>query len=71
MLAAAFFVTSIVLTILAQGSGSGPSLIERLDQSQGAGAVTGEQPAGEGTGGGTILDKLKGSETGPAVPQSQ
>ncbi len=61
-LAAAFFLTSITLTIMANKRSGAPSV---LDQSAPAGEKPAEAPA-EGRGG--ILDKLQGG--GPQVPRS-
>lgn len=62
-LAAAFFVTSILLTILAQQSVAPRSILDGAGQSQTA--------PGEGEGGG-ILDKLRQDSPGtPQVPRSQ
>lgn len=79
-LAVAFFATSIVLTILSRGAGTGTSIIDST-----AGGVAapppaaGEAPTGDGQG---ILNQLQqlqggsetgagGTDTGPQVPQSQ
>ncbi len=68
-LAAAFFLTSIALTLLARHSGNAGSV---FDSTHPAGApVTGPATPGESApaGRGGILDKLQPS--GPAVPQNQ
>ncbi|MFA7305325.1 MAG: preprotein translocase subunit SecG [Hyphomicrobium sp.] len=68
-LAAAFFLTSIALTLLARHSGNAGSV---FDATRPAGApVTGPATPGESApaGRGGILDKLQPS--GPAVPQNQ
>ena len=68
-LAAAFFLTSIALTLLARHSGNAGSV---FDGTRPAGApVTGPATPGESApaGRGGILDKLQPS--GPAVPQNQ
>ncbi len=68
ILGGAFFLTSLLLTILAQGGGinSGGSLLEKLGQKPGA-AATGEAKPGEAkpgepakpADGRSLLDKLK------------
>lgn len=71
-LAASFFATSIILTILANQRSGGPSLLESAGRpAAGAPAVpaAGDKPAeapAEGRGG--ILDKLQGGA--PSVPRN-
>jgi preprotein translocase subunit SecG len=68
-LAAAFFLTSISLTLLARHSGSASSVFDttRPARAPAAGPATPGESAPTGRGG--ILDKLQPS--GPAVPQNQ
>jgi preprotein translocase subunit SecG len=73
-LAAAFFLTSILLTVLAQRGGPGGSVFDRAappgNGAPAAGDTGGGTPAPqEGRGG--ILDKLQGAPSGPAVPQTR
>jgi preprotein translocase subunit SecG len=72
-LAAAFFLTSIFLTILAQRGGPGGSVLDQAaPQTSGtpaAGDKAGAPAPQEGRGG--ILDKLQPAPSGPAVPQSR
>jgi preprotein translocase subunit SecG len=70
-LAAAFFLTSIMLTILAQRGGPGGSVLDQTaPQTEGAAAPAGA-PAAPQEGRGGILDKLQPAPSGPAVPQSR
>ena len=78
MLAAAFFVTSIVLTIMARHSANTGSVIDqKTGTSTTAPATPGSAPAPGGDAGkaaparGGILDKLQQQPTGPVVPQSK
>lgn len=68
-LAAAFFVTSIALTLLARHSGNAGSVFDstRPASAPAAGPTTPGESAPAGRGG--ILDKLQPSR--PAVPQNQ
>lgn len=70
-LAAAFFLTSIMLTLLARHSGNAGSV---FDATRPAGAPPAAGPAVPGesapAGRGGILDKLQ-PPSGPAVPQNQ
>jgi len=71
-LAAAFFATSITLTILGQRGAEPTSILDRIgggDSSPAAPATPGESTPGQGGG---ILDKLQPSApASPQVPQSQ
>jgi preprotein translocase subunit SecG len=58
ILAAAFFVTSLGLTLIARYGEQPMDILDRLPAGQ---------QQGEGTGGGGVLDQLGGSDT-PAVP---
>ncbi|MBI1385504.1 MAG: preprotein translocase subunit SecG [Rhizobiales bacterium] len=72
ILGAAFFATSIILTVLAQRSGEPPSIIDQLGQpaTQSAPATpTGEGAPASAPSGGGILDALQPAT--PQVPQSQ
>ena len=65
MLAAAFFITSITLTILAGNRGDSGSLLDRLE------GRAGGQTDGSSSGG-SLLDKIQPkTPSGPEVPQSQ
>ena len=77
-LAAAFFASSIILTILANTSPAGRSILDKLNVKP-AGTVSVPAvdpnakpvegaPAAPATGGG-LLDKLKGGSGSPSVPQ--
>jgi preprotein translocase subunit SecG len=70
-LAAAFFATSILLTLVAQHSAPRSSILDTTAPSATAPATTGEKPAetptAPDTGRGGILDKLQE----PSVPQSR
>ncbi len=71
-LAIAFFVTSVLLTVLAQRGGGGEGILDRLQRGNApltgttpaSPAPTGQTPA---TGGG-ILDKLQNPPAAPATP---
>ncbi|MCB1526395.1 MAG: preprotein translocase subunit SecG [Hyphomicrobiaceae bacterium] len=68
-LAAAFFVTSITLTLLANQGSNAPSLLDRAGQPGATAPAAGGDAAGKGdapASGGGILDKLQG----PQVPRS-
>ncbi|MGD9668334.1 MAG: preprotein translocase subunit SecG [Hyphomicrobiaceae bacterium] len=70
-LALAFFITSIVLTILANQRTSGPSVLDSTRPASGTSApapAAGDKPAEAPAGRGGILDKLQGG--GPQVPRS-
>lgn len=68
-LALAFFITSIVLTILANQRTGGPSVLDSARPASGTSApASGDAPAEAPAGRGGILDKLQGS--GPQVPRS-
>ncbi|MFZ4807233.1 MAG: preprotein translocase subunit SecG [Hyphomicrobiaceae bacterium] len=75
VLAAVFFVTSLILTILAPGRKDGPSIFDTPSATTGAPAGTKNPdgtPAPAGRGG--VLDKLEGGQSRaplPAVPQSK
>lgn len=73
-LAAAFFTTSILLTILARQSAPVGSVFDATNPGQtpaaGAPATPGETPA-EPQGRGGILDKLQPPSSEPAVPGGQ
>jgi len=70
ILGAAFFLTSIALTILARNSGAPPSLIDQLGQPASTSAPASDTPSD--TGGGGILDELQPSApASPVVPQSE
>ncbi len=75
-LAAAFFATSILLTLLAQQTAPTQSIFESGQPGAATAPAakdttgTGEAPAVPSTGGG-ILDKLQEGQGGPAVPQSR
>jgi preprotein translocase subunit SecG len=60
ILAAAFFVTSLGLTLIARYGEQPMDILDRLPAGQ-------QQGEGTGTGGGGVLDQLGGSDT-PAVP---
>jgi preprotein translocase subunit SecG len=70
-LAAAFFTTSILLTLVAQSSAPATSILDTGLPSSGAPAPAGgqpaETPAAPATGGGGILDELQQ----PAVPKTR
>ncbi len=67
-LAAAFFITSITLTLLARGGGVGPSIFDNTPLGSGAPATS---DTGQGTGG-TVLDQLREMQSDqPSAPQSQ
>ena len=73
ILAAGFFATSIVLTLLAPRVGDSPSIFDSVPTSTSAPA--GEAPA-DGTSGGSVLDQIKKLEenqqpASPQAPQSQ
>lgn len=74
ILAAAFFVTSLGMTILARYHEKPGSILDNVGQQQSAPAVPtgGATPPSSGTGGGTILDQIQGlgkkPEAGPALP---
>ncbi len=70
-LAAAFFLTSTILSILAQGNGAPSSVFDQqpAGQTSGAPAQSGEQPAESAPRGG-ILDRLQPGGA-PAVPQNR
>lgn len=76
-LAAAFFVTSILLTIIARNSAPAGSVFDATTPGQppaaGAPATPGEAPAGQAPAGrGGILDKLQPApSTEPSVPGGQ
>jgi len=63
-LAAAFFATSIALSLIGGGS-DGPSLVDQIENQSGGEAPL--QLPNDGTGGGTALP----APSGPAVPLSQ
>lgn len=69
-LAAAFFITSILLTILARHSANQGSVFDAVRP--GGAPVTGPATPGEAppAGRGGVLDKLQ-QQGGPAVPQNQ
>lgn len=69
-LAAAFFLTSVILTVLANQRTGGPSVLDAAKPAAGTSAPATEKPAdapAQGRGG--ILDKLQGGG-GPQVPRS-
>ncbi len=77
-LAAAFFVTSILLTVMANQRSGAPSVLDRAAPAAGAPATPGSAPApatadkpaeGSQPARGGILDKLQGG--GPQVPRNQ
>lgn len=73
ILAGSFFVTSLVLSILA-GLDRKPTSIINSRPATGAPAPAGapQPPLGGGQGGGGLLDQLRGpTPSGPQVPQSQ
>jgi preprotein translocase subunit SecG len=74
-LAAAFFTTSILLTILAKQSAPAGSVFDAANPAQtpsaGAPAKPGEAPAVPQQGRGGILDKLQPPSGEPAVPGGQ
>ena len=70
LLAAAFFGTSIILSILAKNTVTPTSILDNVKTEQPAGKTDGKsKPAGN------VLDRLRpsgeGKKTGPQVPQSQ
>ncbi len=73
-LAAAFFVTSICLTLLARHSGSAASVFDQTPAPAASGAAKPSDGAPAGTpaapGRGGILDKLRPAPSAPAVPPS-
>ena len=77
LLALAFFVTSILLSLVAQQSATNRSILDADGAAtQGTPATSeskpAEAPAGTESGRGGILDKLQPGQSGaPAVPQSQ
>ena len=72
-LAAAFFTTSVILSILAQRSTAPGSILDRtLSTAPAATAPAGaEQPKAPEPGRGGVLDKLQKQPSGPAVPQTR
>ena len=69
-LAAAFFLTSITLTILAKQSNAPTSILDRVQGAPPAGAPA--VPGGDkGKAKGGILDKLDRAPKAPVVPRSQ
>ncbi len=71
ILAAAFFVTSITLTLLARQTGPLPSIFDNAPARSGAPTDTGTQPAG-----GNVLDQIRDLErqqqpSSPQAPQSE
>lgn len=72
ILAAVFFLTSIVLTLLARSGGQIPSIFDTAPPPV-TGAPSGEMP--DQGAGGSVLDQIKRLEgeqqDGPAAPQSQ
>ncbi len=79
ILAAAFFATSIILTLLAEQSAKQGTLTDRIKTEQPASAPKPPTPGDKPATGGGILDKLQPkaptppapAPTGPQVPQSQ
>jgi preprotein translocase subunit SecG len=76
VLAAAFFATSILLSILAQRVSAPASVFDRPASqapATGASAPAGEQPAGTPSGRGGILDRLQPNQAPgtPSVPQTR
>ena len=81
ILAAAFFASSIILTILANSSPAGRSILDKLNNKAtiSVPADPNAKPAAGGTpavpapvdapAGGGLLDKLKGNSGSPSVPQ--
>jgi preprotein translocase subunit SecG len=75
-LAAAFFVTSLVLSILANRSTAPSSILDRAPPAAATAPATpqasGDQTtAPEPQGRGGVLDRLQKQPTGPAVPQTR
>ncbi|MFV2092351.1 MAG: preprotein translocase subunit SecG [Hyphomicrobiales bacterium] len=70
ILAAAFFATSITLTLFSSGGGDGASVLDNIDitpaQTSPAGASDSTAPAGQDSGAAS-----QPADTGPAVPLSQ
>ena len=71
ILAIFFFLTSMTLTILAGGHGSGGSILDQIRETPTPTAPA-EAPAGGSGDGGSVLDQLRQDQPGsPQVPQSQ
>ena len=68
ILAVAFFVTSIALTMLASRAGTGGSIFDSIRPGQTQGTEGTNPPAGTGTGG-TQLPDLGPTTTDPNTPQ--
>ena len=72
-LAAAFFTTSVILSILAQRSTAPGSILDRTLSTPPAATepASGEQPKAPEPGRGGVLDKLQKQPGAPAVPQTR
>ncbi|MFO0347017.1 MAG: preprotein translocase subunit SecG [Labrys sp. (in: a-proteobacteria)] len=68
ILAGLFFLTSLLLSILAQRSATAPSVLDRVQQPGPTAPVDGGSTTPPAGGSGGVLEQLQGQPTAPAAP---